>query len=72
MNATTRTARAIAIAAVSLLLLLFGSGMMTGTMMSGGMGSGTVGGIDWMWVPASFAVVVLGVVHFSTIFGKKK
>jgi len=42
-------------------------------VMSGGMmGSGSMGGIgiSWMWVP-TLLVVVLGVVLFSVLFGKK-
>jgi len=71
MDATTRTALVIAFAVVALLLLLFGGGMTTGTIMSGGMmGSGSMGGISWMWVP-TLLVVVLGGVLFSVLFGKK-
>jgi len=44
---------------------------MTGTTMSGGMmGSGSMSGISWMWVP-SLLIVALGVVLFSVLFGKK-
>ncbi len=71
MNATGKTALVIAFAVVALLLLLFGGGMTTGTVMSGGMmGSGSMGGISWMWVPI-LLVVVLGVALFSAISGKK-
>ena len=71
MDATNKTPLVIALAVVALLLLLFGGGMTTGTMMSGGyMGSGSMGGISWMWLPTSL-VVVLGVVLFSVIAGKK-
>ena len=71
MDATTRTALVIAFVVVAVLLLLFGGGMMTGTMMSGGMmGSGSMGGINWMWLP-TLLVVVIGIVLFSVIFGKK-
>ena len=71
MDATTRTALVIAFVVVALLLLLFGGGMMTGTMMSGGMmGSGSMGGFNWMWLP-TLLVVVIGIVLFSVIFGKK-
>jgi hypothetical protein len=39
--------------------------------MSGGMmGSGSMGGISWMWLP-TVLVVVLGVVLFSLISAKK-
>ena len=71
MDATTKTALVIAFVVVALLLLLFGGGMMTGTMMSGGMmGSGSMGGFNWMWLP-TLLVVVIGIVLFSVIFGKK-
>jgi hypothetical protein len=52
-------------------MLIFGDGMVTGTMMDGKMmGSGSTGGINWMLLPTLF-VVVLDVVLFSVIFGKK-
>ena len=71
MDSTTKTALVIAFVVVALLLLLFGGGMVTGTMMTGGiMGSGRMGGISWMWLP-TLLVVVLGIVLFSVIFGKK-
>ena len=71
MDSTTKTALVIAFVVSALLLLLFGGAMATGTMMSGGMmGSGSMGGISWMWLP-TVLVVVLGVVLFSVIFGKK-
>jgi hypothetical protein len=71
MDATTKTVLVIAFVVVALLLLLFGGGMATGTMFSGGMmGSGSMGGISWMWLP-TLLVIVLGVVLFSVISGKK-
>ena len=71
MNGTTNTALVIAFVAIALLLLLFGGGMATGTIMSGGMmGSGSMGGISWMWLP-TLLLIVLGVVLFSVISGKK-
>ncbi len=71
MDATTKTPLVIALAVVALLLLFFGGGMSTGTMMSGGyMGSGSMGGISWMWLP-TLLVVVLGIVLFSVISAKK-
>ena len=71
MDATPKTALVIAFVVVALLLLLFGGGMMTGTTLSGGMmGSGSMGGFSWMWLP-TVLVVVLGVVLLSVIFGKK-
>ena len=71
MDTTTRTALVIAFVVTALLLLIFGGGMATGTMISGGMmGSGSMGGISWMWLP-TVLVVALGVAHFSVLFGKK-
>jgi hypothetical protein len=71
MDATTKTALVIALAVAAFLLLLFGGGMMTGTSMSGGMmGSASLGAIGWMW-PSILLVVVLGVVLFSVLSGKK-
>jgi hypothetical protein len=71
MDATNKTPLVIAIVIAALLLLLFGGGMTTGTMMSGGyMGSGSMGGISWMWLPTSL-VVILGIVLFSVISTKK-
>lgn len=71
MDSTNNTALVIAVVVAALLLLLFGGGMATGTMFSGGMmGSGSMGGISWMWLP-TLLVVVLGVALFSAISGKK-
>lgn len=71
MNGTTKTALVIAFAIVVVLLLLFGGETMTGATLSGGMmGNGAMGGISWMWIPTAL-VVVLGVVLFSVVFGKK-
>ena len=71
MDATTKTALVIAFAIVGVLLLMFGGGTMTGATLSGGMmGTGSMGGISWMWFP-TVLVVVLGIVLFSVIFGKK-
>ena len=71
MDATSKTALVIAFVVAAVLLLLFGGGMMTGTTMSGWMtGSGSMAGFNWMWIP-SLLVVVLGVVLFSVLLGKK-
>ena len=71
MDESTKTPLVIALVVVALLLLLFGGGMTTGTMMSGGyMGSGSMGGISWMWLP-TLLIVILGAVLFSVIAGKK-
>jgi hypothetical protein len=70
MDTTARTAIFVAFAAVALLLLLFGGGMATGVVMSGGMmGSGSMGGISWMWLP-TLLVVVLIIALFSALSGK--
>ncbi len=71
MDATTKTPLVIAFVLVALLLLLFGGGMSTGTMMTGGyMGSGSMGGISWMWLP-TLLIIILGAALFSVIAGKK-
>jgi hypothetical protein len=71
MDATSKTALVIAFVFAALLFLLFGGGMTTGTIMSGGMmGSASMGGISWMWFP-TLLVVVLGAALFSVIVGKK-
>ncbi len=71
MDATIKTPLIIAFVLVALLLLLFGGGMSTGTMMTGGyMGSGSMGGISWMWLPTAL-VIVLAVVIFSIIAKKR-
>jgi hypothetical protein len=71
MDATAKTPLVIALAIVALLLLFFGGGMTTGTMMSGGyMGSGSMGGFSWMWLP-TLLIFVLGIALFSAIAGKK-
>ena len=71
MNATSKTALVIAFAVAAALLLLFGGGMETGTMMNGSlMGNGITAGFGWMWLP-SLVVIVLGVALVSIIYGKK-
>ena len=72
MNTATKTILVIAFAIAIVLLLLFGGGAMTGTMMSGGMmGHGTMGGVSWMWIP-TLLVLGLGVLLGWVIFGQKK
>jgi len=71
MDATSKTALVVAFVIAAFLLLFFGDGMTTGTLMSVGMmGSGSMDGTGWMWLP-TLLVVVLGVVLFSVISGKK-
>lgn len=68
----TQLMHIIAFVVVALLLLLLGGGMMTGTKMSSGMmGSGSMGGISWMWLP-TLLVVVPGVVLVSAISERNK
>lgn len=72
MNATTKTALVIAFAIVVVLLLLFGGSAMTGATLSGGMmGNGTMGGINWMWIPIVL-MFGLGGLLFWVLFGQKK
>ena len=72
MNTATKTVLVVAFAIAVVLLLLFGGGAMTGTMMSGGMmGNGAMGGIGWMWLPA-LLILGLGVLIAWLIFGQKK
>ena len=71
MNSSTKAALVIGVVTVASLLLFFGGGMSTGTMMSGSMmGNGSMGGFSWMWVPIAL-VVVLGIVLVSVLLGKK-
>jgi hypothetical protein len=71
MDATSKIALVIVIVIAAALLLLFGGGIATGTTFSGGMmGNGSMDGISWTWLP-TLLVVVLGVVFFSVISGKK-
>ena len=72
MNTATKTLLVIAFAIVVVLLLLFGGGAMTGATLSGGMmGNGTMGGIDWMWIP-TVLMLGLGVLLVWVIFDQKK
>ena len=72
MNTTNKTALVIAFAVVLVLLLLFGGGVMSGATLSGGMmGTGAMGGINWMWIP-TVLMVGLGVLLVWIIFEQKK
>jgi hypothetical protein len=72
MNETNKTALVIAFVVAMALLLLLGGGAMTGTTMSGGMmGSGTMGGIGWMWLP-TLLILGLGALLAWVIFAQKK
>lgn len=71
MDATVKIALVVALVIGAALLLHFGGGMTTETMMSGGMvGSGSMGGNSLMWLP-TLLVVALGVVLFSSFSGEK-
>ena len=60
MNATTRTVIVISLLAIAWLLLLFGGGMASQAMMSGGMMDSTrFGAFLWMSI-SSVLVVVFG------------
>ncbi len=72
MNEINKTTLVIAFAIVVVLLLLFGGGAMSGATLSGGMmGNGTMGGINWLWIPAVL-MFGLGVLLVGAIFGQKK
>ena len=71
MGAPERTALIIAVAVAGSLLLLFGPGTMTGTMMSDGMmAGGGMGGISWVWTCA-LLVGAMGVVLFLPSFSQE-
>ncbi len=71
MNETNKVGLVIAFVVVVVLFLLFSGGAMTGATMSGGMmGSGSIGGISWMWIPTLITFVV-GILLGWAIFGKK-
>lgn len=63
---------ALVIAVVIAVVLLFGSGMITGGRMGGGMmGNGTMGGYGWMW-PSALVLVCVGVLLMWMLSTKKK
>lgn len=71
MGTPNKTALVVAFSIVAVLLLLFGSGMMTGTRLGDGMmGNGAMGGVGSIWLVA-LLVVVLGIVLFSALLRKK-
>lgn len=70
MNSTTKTALILAV--VIAVVLLFGSGTMTGGRMGGGMmGNGTMGGYGWMW-PSALVLVCVAVLLMWILSTKKK
>jgi len=73
MDTASKTALIVALAVAGALLLLFGPGTMTGTMMSNGMMAGGgvgMGGISWAWTSALLAGA-MGVVLFFLLFRNK-
>ena len=69
MNATNKTALVIAFVVVVVLFLLFGGGAMTGATRSGGMmGSRTMGGTSWMWIP-TLLTLGIGTLLGWVVFG---
>ena len=73
MDATSKNALIVAVAVAGSLLLLFGPGTMTGTMMGDGMMAGGgvgMGGISWAWTSALLAAG-MGVVLFFLVFRNK-
>jgi hypothetical protein len=71
VNILATVALVFAMVIAACLFLLLGGGMYSEAMMSGGMmGSRSIGGVSWMWLP-TVLIVVLGIVLFSVIIGKK-
>ena len=70
MDTSAKTALVIASVILALVALLFGGGVATATMISGGIARSSLDGIGWMWLPASI-VAALGIVLFSVTFGRK-
>lgn len=67
-----KTALIIAILIVILLLLFLGGGIMSGAMLSGGMmGTGSMVGFNWMWLPILLLLVLMGI-FLWIVFGHKK
>jgi len=71
LGTTNKTALVVAFSVIAVLLLLFGSGMMTGTGLGNGMmGNGAMGGVGSIWLVA-LLVVILGIALFSALLRKK-
>lgn len=67
-----KTALLIAFAIVIVLLVLIGSGLMLGGMPSEGMmGTGTLVGFNWMWLPFLLLLILTGILLWI-MFGKRK
>ena len=71
MNISTRKTLVVASVVSALLMLLFGGGIATGTMMSGGMmRSGSIDVVSGMFIPF-LLFIALGIVIFSAVFERK-
>lgn len=72
ITGTYRRPLIAALAVALMLILIFGSGSMSGSMMSGWMtGQGRIGGYTLMWVPTLLAVGI-GVLLGWILFGRKR
>jgi len=82
MNGSSKTPLIIALVVVVVLFLIFGGGLMSGSMMVGGMmGQGGIGGyrmghgwinggFSWMWIP-TLVTLGLGALLGWAVFAKK-
>lgn len=67
-----KTALLIAFVIVIVLLVFMGSGLMLGDMPSGGMmGTGSLVGFNWMWLPFLLLLILTGILLWI-MFGKRK
>ena len=71
MRISTRKTLVVASVVSALVMLLFGGGIATGTMMSGGMmRSGSISAFSGMLIPL-LLFIALGVVIFSLVFQRQ-
>ena len=71
MNETNKAGLVMAFSVVAVLFLIFGGGALTGATLSNGMmGSGTMGGISWMWIP-TLVTLGIGIMLGWTIFARE-
>ena len=71
MNETNKAGLVMAFSVVAVLFLICGGGALTGATLSNGMiGSGTMGGISWMWIP-TLVTLGIGILLGWTIFTKE-
>ena len=72
MDETNKAGLVMAFSVVGVLFLLFGSGALLGATLSNGMmGSGTMGGISWMWLP-TLVTLGIGIMLGWTIFSREE